>query len=477
MAVSYDQSRLSLDINDVIAPFDDSSYHQYFLFEAKLHTVDKDLTIEDGIAVNNIKILRDYIDNVSDYIEIGVIIPQGTFIYDVYDNLENIEFTLICKKQLGGKSNTIKTRYRAIYLLDKNKNYSNIYNQTKEDLNQLAPIIITLQLVDRSVEVIRLKTTSGSFDPTVNKNKDMSITNFLKSVISTETNKILIENRPSLEALDIEPPDNTEPLQSLTIKSNTRVVELADYIQEKNIGIYTGGVGTYIQTFGTDYTTFKKTYFVYSLYNTTKYDKSKYKMIIYVPNMSTTSLASTVSYKYKDLTLKVLSFKTNRIEDNKDSLVMSYGTGFKSSSARSIMKKPVELDENQNPVFKQENFVTNIVYADRQDGINYSPNLGVTANHFKNIADTLKRKGNYITFEINHLDPDFICPGAKVKIAFENKNSNIYNVYGVVHSCYILYTREPVSTVTILTNATAELYCKMAVNVFVLDSGVNLDAK
>jgi len=77
---------------------------------------------------------------------------------------------------------------------------------------------------------------------------------------------------------------------------------------------------------------------------------------------------------------------------------MSYGTGFKSSSARSIMKKPVELDENQNPVFKQENFVTNIVYADRQDGINYSPNLGVTANHFKNIADTLKRKGNYIYF-------------------------------------------------------------------------------
>jgi len=97
MAVSYDQSRLSLDINDVIAPFDDSSYHQYFLFEAKLHTVDKDLTIEDGIAVNNIKILRDYIDNVSDYIEIGVIIPQGTFIYDVYDKLDNIEFTLICK--------------------------------------------------------------------------------------------------------------------------------------------------------------------------------------------------------------------------------------------------------------------------------------------------------------------------------------------------------------------------------------------
>lgn len=192
--------------------------------------------------------------------------------------------------------------------------------------------------------------------------------------------------------------------------------------------------------------------------------------------MSTRSLAETISYKYKDLTLRVLSFKTSRIEDNKDSLVMSYGTGFKTSSARSIMKKPVELDGDQNPIFRQEKFVTNIVYDDRLDGINYSPNLGLSSNHFKNTSDILSRKGNYITVEVNHLDPDFICPGAKVKIAFENKNSNIYNVYGVVHKCLIAYSREPSNTVSVLTNARAELYCKMAISVFVSDGGANLDA-
>jgi hypothetical protein len=476
MPISYNDSRLSLDIDDIKKPPSDPTYHQYFIAQLKLHTVKKDLTSADSVFINSIRITRDYINNISDYIEIEVLIPQGTFFYDVYDNLDNLEATVIMEKQYSPKKNVVKTRYRAIYLLDKNKKHSNIQNQTKEDLNQLTPMVITLQLVDRSVEVIRLKTVSGSFDPTVNKNKDMSIKGFLNSVISTETSKILIENRPSIEYLDIEEPDNTEKLQSIVIKSNTRLVELADYIQEKNIGIYNGGVGAYIQNFATSYTDYKKTYFIYSLYNTNKYDKAKYKMIIYVPNMSTGTLVSNVNYKYDNFVLRVLSFKVHRIEDNKDSKVMSHGTGFKVSSARSIMKKPVELDENQNPVFKQENFVTNIVYADRPDGINYSPNLGVAINQLQKVTETFMRRGNYISVEVSHLDPDYIAPGAKVKLVFEHKNGNIYNMYSVVHKCFISYTRESNSPIKMMTNPSAELYCKMVIMLFCLDSGVNLDA-
>lgn len=438
-SLTTELSQLYPDIADIVKAHD-LKYNAAFTFETKLHTVDKDLDTSDGVLLNGISIIRDYVDNMSDYIEIQLAVPLGTYLYDVYKYLENIEVTLITYKQLykEKKPFTTKERYKAVFLVEKNDKLPSVVNQSKEDLNQNLPIVLTLQLVDRSVETLRIKTTQGNFDPRLNpKNKDMSVKAFLKSIISEEANKILIENKPVLDNISIEEPDQKDSLVALTIPSYTRIVELPEFLQEKNIGVYNAGIGNYIQTFGLDHYTFKKIFFIYSLYDAKKYDKAEYKIIFYNPTSSSMSLTD-ITYKNEDKTLKILPYTMSKIHDDKGTNTASSGSGFRMANANSFMKKPVEMKED-GPSFKRNQLNTEVVFKDRADNLNFAPNRSTTANQFSLTSEILKNDGAYITLDVGNLDHDFIQPCA-VKIMYEDTDNKVKEILGVIHRAFINYS-------------------------------------
>ena len=465
-SMSIENSLLYPDIRDIVKN-PDEKYNPIFNFEAKLHTVDKDLDYRDGIVLVDIYILRNYVENISDYIEVKVSIPVGTFLYDIYDYLDNIEFTIITTKQLyrNGEPLTVVERFKAVYLLEKNMAVPNTISQSKEDLNNQMPLVVTLQLLDRSVETIRIKTTQGNFDKGVNGNKDMSISAFFKSLISEQCNKILIENKPALDGFDIEEPDNKDKLKSVTIPSFTRIIELPEMIQEKNIGVYNGGIGCYVQKFGTDPYNYKKNMFIYSLYNADKYKDAEYKLMIFSPLTSSHSSGEN-TYKYKDKILKVLPHGISKINDNKETSVMSSGSGFRMSNANSYMKKPVDMTPD-GPKFKRNELSSEVIFKDRADGLNFAPNKSVSGNQFKLTADLLKKNGNYVTVEISNMDHDFIYPAAKCKILYENKEQSITEVFGVVHLAIITYSNPNANPIMNHTNKTVSLTAHASLQVFI----------
>lgn len=439
-SLSLDKSLLASDIND-ITRMPEGKYSPTFAFTTKLHTENKDLGPEDGLILNSIYIVRDYVKNISDYIEVQLTVGLGTYIYDIYKFLDNIEVSITTFKQHGkGKKPFNRTeRYKAAYLAQKNKSIPTTVNQSKEDLNQNLPIVLTLQLLDRSVETLRIKTTQGSFDSILNpKNKDMSIRPFLKSIISEEANKILIENNPPLDNISIEDPDNEDPLKAVMLPSGTHIIDIPDYIQRKNIGIYNSGLGCYIQTFGTDLHSYSKTFFVYSLYNPQKYDKSEYKTIFYSPVSSSVAITD-VTYKYKDKVLKVVTHTLSKIHDSKETNVMSTGSGFRVANANSFMKKPTVMTP-EGPKFLREGVSTEIVYKERKDNLNYAPNKSITSNQFTLTSEILEKKGNYIVLEISNMDHDFIYPGCPCKINYENNENKVTELYGVIHKAIISYS-------------------------------------
>jgi len=466
MSYSVESSLLYPDIRDILKnPVEE--YDPIFNFESKLHTVDKDLDYTDGISLVDVYILRNYVENISDYIEIRISVPPGTFLYDVYDNLDNIEFTMITSKQMrkDGRPITVTERYKAVYLLEKNMAIPNTISQTKEDLNNQMPLVITLQLLDRSVETLRVKTTQGNFDMSINKNKDMSIATFMRSVISEQSNKILIENKPILSGIDIEKTDNTDNLKAVTLNSGTRVIEIPEILQEKNIGVYNGGIGCYVQKFGTDNYTFKKNMFIYSLYNASKYADAEFKLMIFAPISSSHSIGEN-TYKYKDKTLKVLSYNVPKISDNKETLVMSSGSGFRVSNANSYMRKPVDMTID-GPRFSRNELSSEIVFKDRKDGLNFAPNKGVVSNQFKLTSNLLKKNGSYVIVEVSNMDHDFIYPAAKCKILYENKERTITEVYGIVHTAIITYSNPKLNVVMNRNSRTVSFTTHAALQVFI----------
>ncbi len=465
---TVENSVLAQDIRDIVANEKGVTYNGNMSFEVKLHTVDKDLNYTDGVTINSLGIVRDYKSSIADYIEIELVVFLGTYMYDIYDYLENIEVTIITRKQKhkGNKPFTRTDRYKAVYLVDKNTAHATKLTATREILNQQMPIVLTLQLLDRGAEVVRIKTVQGSFGSNVNdKNKDMKIKSFLKSVMSEEIDKILIENKKAIDSISIEEPDNQNDLGPILLKSGTRVVEVPDYIQNNNIGAYIGGIGTYIQTFGLDHFKYERTLFVYSLFNVAKYSKSEYKTIFYVPIASSHS-SNEVTYKYEDEVLKILTFPVPKILEDKELKLMSTGSGFKTSAAQAYMKKPVELKED-GPHFRQDGLNTQVVTRERADGLNYAPNRGVSNNNFKLASEINEKDGTYLMIEMANVDHDFIYPGAPCKINFTNKEGKVDELYGVIVGAIVKYDTSKSSLMANFNTPKVNLGSKISVQVFV----------
>lgn len=434
MSTNAKTSPIFLDVKDIISQPQDP-YSSFFETEVKLHTVDKNLDNKDGLVVAGWLLFRDYRKNISDYVEITLTCLLGSYCYDIYPYLNNIELTVYTKRQLkpGGKPVVIAERYKAVYLLDRNMNTPSKPKGTKDDLNQRPPVKLTLQLLDRSSEVLRIKTVQGSFDKSVNSsNKDMSVGSFLQSLISAQVGKVSVEGKPVIDAVNIEPPSNTASLKSITIPSGVRLVDLPTHIQNKSIGVYAGGVGTYIQRYAPNRNKHGKVFFVYSLYDAAKYDKAENKIIFYSPPTSAYSSVDK-TYTYEDNILKIVCDPIPDLEDLKESLLMSTGSGFRTTNANSMMKKPVVVTPT-GPSFSKTGLNTAVVHSQREDGLNYAPVKGITGNNFVHGSEVLAKAGSYVKVKAYNLDQDFIYPGAACKIVYESEPGKLSDLYGVIHT-------------------------------------------
>jgi hypothetical protein len=395
----------------------------YFQTSITLHTPTKDLTYSDGLYLSNLVITRDYVNNIGDFIEAAIVIPLGTFMYDVYDYLENIELTIRTRKQYNKESKNTKfdkqpivaERYKAVYTKDKNKVIPNTKEMSKEDYNQRLPITISLQLIDRSVEAVRIKTTSSSFS----MDDDPKATDMLRNILSKETSMILVNNKPPVDFIQVDSPDNNAPLNNVVIPSFTRIIEIPDYIQERSTGCYNDGLGCYIQKFTTDGEKYLKGMWVYPLYDPDKKDTADYNIYCPTDNATTSNMPGSM---FKDGVLSILAHKPTIVEDDKEASVMSSGGGFRAADASKYMEKPITLNK-KGPIFERKKLNTEIVYKEREDSMNFAINRGVYYNVFALASDVSKRKANFMTLQVSNLDHDVICPGKVANIHYINTNA------------------------------------------------------
>lgn len=449
-------------------------YNPVFRVESILHTKDKDLRYTDGFHIRDLVIVRDYVNNIGDVIEGCFSIPLGTFIYDVYDYLDNVEITLKTEKQFYKTSNGVDSepvvtvdRYKAVYLKDKNGDIPNNKDNSKDDLNQQLPFVVYFQLIDTAVESVRIKTTGGNFALEETDLKDI-----VRNVISTETSNILVNNKPPIDFIQIEKFDNEKPIQNLVIPSYTRIIEIPDYIQEKSVGLYNAGLGCYIQKYTKKYEEYKKGFWVYSLYNPDKEDHGVYD--IYGPNNSAYSNTyPSAIFSPDDDKLKILCSKITTVDADKETAVMSEGSGFRTAKAESMMTKPVTIRKG-GPVFERNKLNTEVVYKEREDNMNFAVNKGVYFNNFTLSTEVFKRQGNYIHLECSNLDHDVISPGKIANIVYKGSvtkdgktTKKMINRNGIVHRAIFSYSNSRNNYMFSRNSRLVDLTSQASLDVFV----------
>ncbi len=119
------------------------------------------------------------------------------------------------------------------------------------------------------------------------------------------------------------------------------------------------------------------------------------------------------------------------------------------------------------PVFARTQLASEVIYKDRLDGLNFSPNKSVSNNQFKLTSDLLRKNGKYIKLEVSNFDHDFLFPAAKCKMLYEDKNNQITELYGVVHMAIISYSNPNPSPIMTQKSKTVSLTSHVSLQIFI----------
>jgi hypothetical protein len=373
------------------------------------------------VYVKDLAVFRDYEDNFADVIEVSLMFPMGTFMYDVYDNLENIEITLKeltqfyeePKARTETKPYVKTTRYKAIYLKDKNTAIPNTRSMSRDDLNQRLPVVVMFQLIEKSAEALRIKTVGGSF---TSGKTGVTAEQFLRTTFSQESNKILIDNQPPIDVFDIAKFDNTEVVKQLLIPSHTRLIELPDYLQEKLGGIYNDGLSCYVQTVMKKPGEYKNTLAIFNLYNPDSPGPAD--SVIYCLNDSAKSSSYVGGIHDKSgKGVHLLAHRLSGIEDDKTTRALNRGTGFRVTDASKIMEAPVTYKAG-GAVFDRNQTATEVIGKDRTDGGNFAINKGIGHNNLVLTTDVFKRGSVTVTVQVSNVDHTLLAPGKKYEVHY-----------------------------------------------------------
>ena len=419
-------------------------------YELILHTVKDDLEVNKFLSED---ILRDYGSQVGTKGAVKFIVGLGTYVKKIYPFRDNLEVTIkrtILEEQGSKMEKETKvkvTRYKAIFLSDQNSSASaQGYERMKEDtLNNASIVTVTLEVTDRSLEPLRVITTSGIYR--VKKYEDI-----IRGVLQKESDTVLVDGKPSVNGVDIVPPDNDQIVRQTLIPSGTKLTLVPTFLQEKGVGVYTAGIGTFLQTYKDN-----KLWFVYPLYNHSRFDQDVPKAIFYaLPKGRHEQLDRT--YIEDGKLLQVLLIADRNYTDQADLDNMNEGNGLRMSDATSYMHKPVEVTAD-GPKAKRTNLNTEVHYTNRTDGLNYAPvsSNRVSVNRYKEFSQVVARNTGTVTAVWENAEIDLIYPGMPCKYVIMGKDKPV-ELKGTILGVQALTSAEQDGLMTSAYKCSATIY-------------------
>lgn len=422
MTKSFEQTPLWPDVERILKNGDQAIRYEY---TGEIHTGKKDIKIMKIIAID---IVRDYVSMIGDNVFIEFILGLGDYTVDFYPYRNNIEITLF-RRQLTDVGDVSKKnrkpkeeRFKAVFLISENPaiRASELENIDVFTLNASNVTTVKLQLLNRSLEPIRIKTTGGAF-------KNVTNGDLLKSIISTECLKITYDGKPVIDCLDMVDVDNKENQVQLLIPHSTLIVDLPQYLQSQKTGVYNAGIGSFIQSYNE-----KMTWFIYPLFNPKRFESKENKVIFYsIPKNRFAGIERT--YRQASGVVYILATGGKGYRSTGEADLMNSGAGYRMTDSRPMMRKPVEMTA-EGPIANRNSLNHEVLTIDRTDGLNYAPiaTKTISSNPFLQSSAVLQRRGARIDFTWINANPSLLYPGMPCEFIFLDKDDKVKEVNGVV---------------------------------------------
>lgn len=439
-----------------------------FEYRAQIHTESDDINVIKFISKDTVS---DYHNNIGEYIYAIMKVPLGDYIKRIYPFRTNLEVSIkridLEKDTADGAVKIAKIttdRYKAVFLLKENPPVSGteLERVDYQSLNTMDSVDLKLQLVDRSLEPLRVKQVSGTFQNVTQKQ-------VIHALLAGESQQVLIDGKPAIDGIDIIDPDNETTISNVVIPAGTIVTTIPTLLQEKMKGVYSGGIGTFLQTYKG-----KRLWFVYPLYNTERFNTGKDQAIFYsLPKERMPSLDKT--YRVDGTIVSILTTGDSKYQDSGEVDNMNSGIGFRVANAGSFMKKPVQITED-GPVASRLQVNNEVIVRERKDGVQYAPvsSKMISANPFVECSSVLAKEVSRIDLSWENADPDLIYPGMPCRFTYLRLGEQITLEGTVVYKQSSVHLAgKDINSANYVTNCVVTLLCKINNTLPVVPTGVD----
>jgi len=412
-------------------------------YKAIVHTEKKDLIVYKVLFVDTI---RDYISKIADEIHLVCFIDSKSYFKDIYPYANNLEVTLTiesysisryAEEQLLG---TYKERFKAVLKPMENTNpiNANVANLSDNNLSATNFSTVRFQLVNRNIEPIRIKTTSGVF-------KNIEPMKFLTDILNTESNKILVEGKVAIDSIDVADTSNKEIQSTIVIPSGTSLIDIPDLVQNDFSGIYSAGLGSYIQQYNN-----KLTWFVYPLYDHNRFENSKSNKVIFYSSDGSILQGSEISYREEADTLYILLTGKAIYDNDNETGYMDKGVGFRMSHAKAYMRKPMVI--TKDGVKGEDNRLNfSVANSNREDGLNYTPrsSTNISSNPYVEYSKVAGRSVSQLTLAWSNSAYGKLYPGmpCKYNTVINGETKSLFGTIIHIHDNISLKGNPSTSTV------------------------------
>jgi len=404
-----------------------------------LHTKELDIPI---FNVESVEIMRDYNNNISDYVVATFLIGMGDYVKDVHPFRDNLMLTLT--RNINGVK--FRDQYKFVILNNQEGiNGTRYTRSSRDELNQLEKARVIGQCVDTTVEVLRLQNVSGVY-------KHTDVSTLMKYELHKGLNSVKVNGVVPEVTFNIVEPHNNRVYQHITVPTGVKVLDLPSFLQDREYGVYNGGIGTYLQNYSC-LNCPDKSLFVYPLYNKDVFDNAKKKLVIYGVNSVKFDMVEHTYLVDGDL-IKMIAGGTVVSIDNSDNENMDYGNGYTLVDPNTIIERNT-LVTDKGIVMDTDNTNLSGIPNERKDGTNKTVHLGPEDNAYKFRSKLLK--SNMATFQIkwNHANPELLYPGMPVMYNYVDNEYGLVKLKGSLQSLFIMYT-EGTKTVSAVMNIMVE---------------------
>jgi len=407
------QSEIDRIINEKAKPIS-------FFWSAVVHANGNDYPL---FAIESIDFIRDYNEEITDSIDVTGMISPGTLQVDISPFSSNLEITLtkVTTNESGEEEVIGETIQKERYLAKLKDGPSQAMSGTvngnisKDNANMGGMVKVSFQLLNETLEQLRMVIVGGIY-------KNCTTGNVLRALVGGESKRVKSTMGTAVKGVDMVKPNNETVRDHVIIPHGVKLLGLPAYLQEKCGGVYSAGMGFYLQN---------GLWYIYPKLDVNRFNTSaKTLTIIVVPENKYPGISRT----YRETANQVIFLSTRGIShwDDSEDQQLNFGNGVRFTDANNIMEGFGETEGNKFTVTRKNN-ANEVILGERENGVNRAmmSSTPITANPFVEYSKMARANCEHLQVTWESANENLLYPGMPCRVVYAN-HEEITESYGCV---------------------------------------------